>query len=172
MTTETTQYLSFKLNEETFAIDIAKVREVLDFTTVTKVPQTPHYMVGVINLRGSVVPVIDMRQKFSMGVIESTVDTCIIINEVFIDEESIIIGSLVDSVDEVFDLRPEDIEASPKIGTQLDTRFLKGMGKKDDTFILILDIDLVFTLDELTMAQNMKDDLLSEAADREEVAAG
>lgn len=149
----TTQYLSFMLQDEVFAVDITKVREVLDFTSVTKIPQMPEFMRGVINLRGRVVPVIDLKKKFGIGVTEKTVNTCVIIAEIELGGESVVLGALADSVREVFDLMGDDIEAAPRIGTQLDTRFLKGMGKKDDTFILILDIDRVFTLDEIEAVQ-------------------
>lgn len=145
----TGQYLSFHLEEELFAIDIGKVREVIEFTSVTKVPQTPGFMRGVINLRGGVVPVVDLKAKFGMEETEKTIDTCVIISEVSIGEDSVILGAMADSVDEVFDLNAEDVEPSPRIGTQLNTEFLNGMGKKDDEFILILNIDKVFSVDEL-----------------------
>ena len=151
--TETTQYLTFKLEDEVFALDISKVREVLDFTTVTKVPRTPDFMRGVINLRGNVVPVVDMRLKFGMSMTEKTVNTCIIIVEVRVEGESTVLGALADSVQEVIDLEPEQIEAAPKIGTRLRTEFIKGMGKRDDHFIIILDIDKVFSADELSVVQ-------------------
>lgn len=146
---ETTQYLTFKLDKEVFALDITKVREVLDFTTVTKVPQTPDFMRGVINLRGSVVPVVDMRLKFGMGITEKTVNTCVVIVEITLDGEATVLGALADSVQEVMDLEPNQIEPAPKIGTRLRTEFIKGMGKRDEHFIIILDIDEVFTSDEL-----------------------
>ena len=147
--TETTQYLSFMLGDEVFALDISKVREVLDFASVTKVPQTPDFMRGVINLRGGVVPVVDMKLKFGMGETEKTVNTCTIIVEVEFEGETTVLGALADSVQEVFDLHTGDIEPAPKIGTHLNTEFLQGMGKKDDEFILILDIDKVFSYEEL-----------------------
>jgi len=103
---ETTQFLTFKLGEEVFALDITKVREVLDFTTVTKVPRTPEFMRGVINLRGSVVPVVDLRLKFGMSRTENTVNTCVIIAEVAVDGERMVLGALPDSVQEVLDLEP------------------------------------------------------------------
>lgn len=146
--TEITQYLTFKLEEELFALDISKVREVLDFTSITKVPQTPDYMRGVINLRGSVVPVVDLRLKFGMGLAEKTVNTCIIIAEIVVEGETTVVGALADSVREVLDLEPGQIEPAPKIGTRLNTDFIKGMGKTDDTFIIILDIDRVFSEEE------------------------
>ncbi|MCL5237715.1 MAG: chemotaxis protein CheW [Nitrospirae bacterium] len=152
--TETTQYLTFKLDEEIFALDIGKVREVLDFTTVTKVPQTPDFMRGVINLRGSVVPVVDMRLKFGMSETEKTVNTCIIIAEVSLDNETTVLGALSDSVQEVIELEPGQIEPAPRIGTRLKTDFIKGMGKRDSQFIMILDIDKVFTSDELVIVHD------------------
>ena len=153
--TETSQYLTFKLEDEVFALDIAKVREVLDFTMIAKVPQTPDFMLGVINLRGTVVPVVDMRLKLAMTRSETTVNTCIIIIEIEIDGEATILGALVDSVQEVMDLDPDQIEPPPRIGTRLNTRFIKGMGKRDDHFIIILDIDKVFSADELAMARDI-----------------
>jgi purine-binding chemotaxis protein CheW len=151
--TQTTQYLTFKLGEELFALDITKVREVLDFTTVTKVPRTPDFMRGVINLRGSVVPVVDLRRKFNMVLSENTVNTCIIISEVTVDGDTAVLGALADSVQEVIDLGPEHIAPAPRIGTKLRTDFIKGMGKKNDRFVIILDIDKVFSVDELALVQ-------------------
>jgi len=148
--TETRQYLTFKLANEIFATDVAQVREVLDFTTITEIPRTPPFMSGVINLRGSVVPVVDMRLCLEMSKTERTTNTCIIVLEVLLDNESIIIGALADSVEEVIDLDPEQIKPAPRIGTQIRTDFLKGMGKRDDQFIMILDIDRVFSADELS----------------------
>ena len=106
---ETTQFLTFKLDQELFALDIGKVREVLDFTSITKVPKTPDYMRGVINLRGSVVPVVDMRIKFGMEMTEKTVNTCIIIVEVEMDGEKVVMGAMADAVQEVLDLEPDQI---------------------------------------------------------------
>ena len=150
---ETTQYLTFKLDDEVFALDIGKVREVLDFTTLTRVPRTPEFMRGVINLRGNVVPVVDLRLKFGMSKTEKTVNTCIVIVEVTLDNETTILGALADSVQEVLDLGPDHIEPAPKIGTRLNTEFIKGMGKRDKEFIIILDIDKIFSTNEIAMAQ-------------------
>jgi purine-binding chemotaxis protein CheW len=148
---ETTQYLTFNLSDEIFAVDISKVREVLDFTVITKVPLTPEFMRGVINLRGSVVPVVDLRLKFSMSKTEKTVNTCVIIVEVTLDGETTVLGALADSVQEVLDLDPDHIEPAPKIGTRLNTEFIRGMGRRDNRFIIILDIDKVFSTSELAL---------------------
>jgi len=161
--TETTQYLTFKLADEVFALDISKVREVLDFTAVTKVPRTPEFMRGVINLRGNVVPVVDMRLKFGMTKTEKTVNTCIIIVEISLDGDTTILGALADAVQEVLDLEPDKIEPAPKIGTRLRTDFIKGMGKRDEQFIIILDIDKVFSVDELSIVQDASQQTSAEA---------
>ncbi len=154
--TDMNQYLTFKLEDEQFAVDISKVREVLEFTTVTKVPQTPEFMRGVINLRGSVVPVLDLRLKFGMSMTDKTVNTCVIIVEVALDGDKTVLGTLADSVQEVIELDPDHIEPAPKIGTKLRTEFIKGMGKRNDEFIIILDIDKVFSTDELSLARDME----------------
>ena len=148
-TTETNQYLTFRLDEEIFALEIGKVREVLDFTAVTKVPRTPEFMRGVINLRGSVVPVVDMRLKFGMPRTDKTVNTCIIIVEIVLDKETTILGALADSVQEVLELEPDQIEPAPRIGTRLNTEFIQGMGKREEQFIILLDIDRVFSSEEI-----------------------
>jgi len=152
---ETKQYLTFKLSEEVFGVDVAQVREILDYIKITKVPQTPDFMCGVINLRGSVVPVVDMNMKFGMLKTERTVNTCIVVVEVILNEEKTILGALVDSVQEVFEIEPKNIEPAPKIGTKLRTEFIKGMGKHEEKFIIILDIDKVFSSEELELVQNV-----------------
>jgi purine-binding chemotaxis protein CheW len=145
---KTTQFLTFTLEDELFGFDIGKVREVLDFTTITKVPRTPDYMRGVINLRGSVVPVMDLRLKFGKELAEQTVNTCVIIVEVEFDGEKVVMGALADAVQEVLDLNSDQIEAPPRLGAKLKLDFIQGMGKHDDQFIIILDIDKVFAGEE------------------------
>lgn len=158
---EATQFLTFRLQDEIYAVDVANIREILDFTTVTKVPRTPSFMRGVINLRGNVVPVIDMKLKFGMSDTEKTVNTCIIVMEVSMDDETVVLGCLADAVQEVLDLDPEQIEPAPRIGMRLDTDFIKGMGKHNEQFIIILDITRIFSCDEL---QALLDD--TETGDR------
>ena len=150
---QSTQYLTFMLDNEVFAVDIAKVREVLELINITKVPRTPDFMRGVINLRGSVVPVVDMRLKFGMNPTAKTVNTCIIIVEIVHDDEITVMGALADSVREVMELEPDQIEPPPKIGTRLRSDFLRGMGKYDDRFIMILEIDRIFSSEELSTLQ-------------------
>lgn len=155
--TEAQQYLTFRLGEETFALEVAKVREILDFTPLTKVPRTPDFMRGVINLRGGVVPVVDLRLKFDLSRTEKTINTCIIVVEVTLDGTTTLLGALSDSVQEVFDLAPEQIESPPRLGNRLKTDFLKGMGKRNEQFVMILDIDKVFSCDELEMARQAQE---------------
>ena len=149
------QYLTFTLGKEIFALDIVKVREVLELTTVSEIPRTPEYMKGVINLRGHAVPVVDMRLKLGMSQIEHTVDTCIIILEVRFGEESIVMGALVDSVREVFEMSENDIEPAPKMGASIEASYIKGMGRQDDQFIIIVDVDSIFSAEELQMASEV-----------------
>ncbi len=149
--TETKQYLTFKLGDEVFALDVAQVREVLDLSTITKVPGSPDFMRGVINVRGSVVPVIDLRLKFGLPHTENTVDTRIVVMEISLEGEITVLGSLADSVDEVMELEPAYIEKPPRIGARWRVEFIKGIGKKDDQFIIILDVDRVFSSDELAL---------------------
>ncbi|MEW6593545.1 MAG: chemotaxis protein CheW [Thermodesulfobacteriota bacterium] len=144
MEQQATQYLTFVLRDEGFAIEIGKVREVLDVTTLTRIPRMPEYLSGVINLRGSVVPVMDLGQKLGMGVISHTKNTCIMIVELEVEGAMVEMGVLTDSVQMVLDLQAEDIEAVPRMGTNLNTEFIKGMGRQgEDKFLIILDIDRV-----------------------------
>ncbi|SKA94696.1 purine-binding chemotaxis protein CheW [Paucidesulfovibrio gracilis DSM 16080] len=155
VTTETNQYLTFTLGKEVFALDISTVREVLELTHVTRIPRTPDYMRGVINLRGHAVPVVGMRRKLNMKDIEDTINTCIIIVEVEFDGERTVLGALVDSVREVFEMDPESIEAPPKMGAAVKSEYIKGMGRQDDEFIIILDIARIFSAEELAAVQKM-----------------
>ena len=151
---DTVQYLTFTLDAETFATDIKKVREVLEHTEVMKVPGTPDYMQGVINLRGSVVPVVDLRLQFGMQISEVTVDTCIIIIEVNIEGQSVVLGALADSVQEVMDLKAEQMEAPPTLGSRVNNEFIQAMGKASDgSFIIILNMDKVFSAEQINEAE-------------------
>jgi purine-binding chemotaxis protein CheW len=151
-TFETSQYLTFRLDRELFAVDIAKVREVLEFTTVTKVPRTPDFMRGVINLRGNVVPVVDLRLKLGLTQTERTVDTCVVIAEVEVDGERTLLGALADSVQEVLEIEGRQVVPPPRMGTRIDTEVIRGMGKRDEEFVIILDIDRVFSGEEIKAA--------------------
>jgi purine-binding chemotaxis protein CheW len=165
---ETTQYLTFTLADEDFALEINRVREVLDYTTITKVPRMPEFLKGVINLRGNVVPVVDLRLKLGMSAIQRTVDTCIVIVDIMIDGEMIQMGALADSVKEVINLDPEQISPPPRLGTKLENRFIKGMGTQDEKFLIILDIDTVLSTEELNMMRTPDDD--SQLMPQEDIA--
>jgi purine-binding chemotaxis protein CheW len=161
---ETRQYLTFQLGDEVFALDVSRVREILEFTRITQVPKTPDYMKGVINLRGNVVPVVDMRLKLGLAETVKTVDTCIVVVEVLSEGENIVMGALVDSVQEVIEIEHDQIEPAPKIGIQLNTDFVAGMGKKDDRFVIILNMDKVLSSDELANVQAAETEERAQAA--------
>lgn len=144
------QYLTFTLAGEQYAVEVNKVKEVLEYTSVTKVPRTLEFMRGVINLRGSVVPVIDLRLKFDLGETEKSIDTAIIVMEVDISGETVVLGTLADSVQEVIGMDESQIEPAPSIGTSIKTDFIRGIGKQDEQFIMILDIDAVFSEEEIS----------------------
>jgi purine-binding chemotaxis protein CheW len=150
---EENQYLTFRLGDEMFALDVSQVREVLDISTITKMPRAPDFMRGVINVRGSVVPVIDLRRKFGLSKTEKTVDTRIVVMELDMDGEQTVFGAMADSVHEVMELEEGQIEEPPRIGSRWRTEFIKGIGKRNDEFIIILDIDRVFSSDELTLLE-------------------
>ncbi len=147
--TETSQYLTFKLNKEVYALGITQVREVLDYTEITKVPGMPDFVQGIINLRDNVVPVIDLKLKFDLPETQNTVDTCIIILDFVIDKELVLMGILADSVREVLTLEPEQIEPAPRMGTGIHPGFIKGIGKKDKKFTIILNLDKMFSSEEI-----------------------
>lgn len=151
------QYLTFTLGREIFALDISKVREVLELTDVSAIPRTPEYLKGVINLRGHAVPVLDMRSKLGMRETDPTVDTCIIIETRF-DGEDIVMGTMVDSVREVFTMAREDIEPAPKMGASIKADYIQGMGRQEDRFVIIVDMDGIFTKDDLKAAAQAGDD--------------
>jgi purine-binding chemotaxis protein CheW len=146
---EINQFLTFSLEGEQYAVSVLKVREVLEYTRITKIPRTASFMKGIINLRGMGVPVIDLRSKFGMEEVAPTKDSSIVVMEVQGAEDKVVIGALADAVQEVVDLEPSNIEAPPRFGTRLATDFILGMGKKDGAFIIILDIDKIFTTEEV-----------------------
>jgi purine-binding chemotaxis protein CheW len=141
------------LGEELFAADVSKVLEILELRPITRVPKAPDYMRGVINLRGSVLPVLDTRIKFGFQAKEDTVDTCIVVLHVNLDGDLITLGAMVDSVEEVLELTDAQIELPPSIGSKFNPEYLKGMYRNEDHFIMILDVDKVFSTGELRTTQ-------------------
>ncbi len=149
------KYLTLTLAEEFFALDINSVREILDMTEITRIPQTPEYMRGVVNLRGNAVPVIDLRRKFGLGCTEQTINTRIVIMEVIQDHEQNLLGALADSVKEVLELDASQIDPPPKMGTKVKAEFIKGIAKHNNKFILLMDINKAFSAEELGSVQEV-----------------
>lgn len=151
------QYLTFTLDNESFATEISKVREVLEYTQITKVPRVPAFLRGVINLRGSVVPVVDLRLQFGMPELKPTIDTCIIILELELGGQQLLLGALADSVQEVIELSSAGLEQPPSLGNQIDTRFIKSMAKHEGRFVIVLDINQIFSSQALDQAFRMQE---------------
>jgi len=137
------KYLTFALANEEYGLEILKVREIIGYIDVTAVPQTPHHVKGVINLRGQVIPVVDLRAKFGMETTEVTEQTCIIVVEITQSGRKFNTGIIVDRVQEVLDIAGKDIEEAPQFGSSVDTDFILGMGKIGDKVKILLDIDRV-----------------------------
>jgi len=147
------KYLTFNLGEEGYGLEILKVQEIIGIQTITKIPRTPEYVKGVINLRGKVIPVIDLRLKFSMEEQEITRESCIIVVQVQREHAALIIGILVDEVSEVLDIAEGQIEAAPSLGTHADTKFILGMAKTENAVKILLDIDRVLSAQEMEQLQ-------------------
>ena len=150
----TSSYLSFKLGDEIFAANVNKVLNILELVRITQVPQSPPYIKGVINLRGDVLPVVDTRIKFSLPPTKITKHTCILVMDINLDGEELKIGALVDGVLEVMEIEDENLQPSPTIGDKYKTEFIKSMAEFNDQFIMILDVDKVFTSDEIVDLKN------------------
>jgi purine-binding chemotaxis protein CheW len=148
------QYLTFLLQDEYYALSVTRVREVLELSELTRIPGMPPYMKGVLNVRGTVLPVVDLRLKFGLEEAEHTIDTAIVVAEVTGDDGgTVIVGCLVDSVDQVIRIDEEQIQPPPKIGTTVDATFIAGMGKYEEQFVIILNIDRVFAQGELSTVE-------------------
>ncbi|HKL07460.1 MAG TPA: chemotaxis protein CheW [Bacteroidales bacterium] len=151
--TKINSYLSFKLGEEEFAAHVGKVLNILELTKITEVPKAPDYMKGVINLRGTVLPVVDTRIKFGMTPTEYTNNTCIVVMEVELDNDIVQVGALVDSVQAVREIDDTQIQPPPSIGSKYKSEFIYGMVKVDEKFIMLLDMEKVFSSDEIVSLQ-------------------
>ena len=152
------RFLTLTLGDELFAIDIFSVREILDYTDITRIPQTPEYMRGVVNVRGSAVPVVDLRMKFGLGQVERTLNTRIVIVEIKKDDSLSVMGALADSVKEVLELETDRIDPPPRMGAAVRADFIRGIGKHGERFLLILDVDKVFSSDEIQDLSRMMGD--------------
>lgn len=152
MTTGIHQYLTFMLANELYAINVGSIKEVLGVPKLTRIPKMPDFMSGIINLRGSVVPVLDLSKKFGIGEVSQTVNTGIIVTEIHQGEESendLIIGIYSDMVQKVITIEPDKIEPAPKIGVAIDTAFIYGMGHVENDFIIILNINKILSGSEI-----------------------
>ncbi|SEO20924.1 MULTISPECIES: chemotaxis protein CheW [unclassified Mucilaginibacter] len=146
---QTQSYLTFKLQNELFAINVGDVLEILEMSPITKVPKSPAFMKGVINLRGNILPVMDARNKFAMPDAEFTIDTCIVVLNIDSGKEPLLVGAIVDSVQKVIDIPDEDIQVSASMGAMYREDFITGIGKVEDNFVMILNIDKVFSADDV-----------------------
>lgn len=147
-------YLTFKLGDEIFAANVSKVLNILELTKITKVPMAPPYMKGVINLRGDVLPVVDVRLKFGMEETQFTPSTCILVLIIQIEDQTIHLGALVDSVQEVLEIEDKEILPPPSIGSSFNSQFITGVVEYEENFIMILDVEKVFTTSEIIVMKN------------------
>lgn len=161
------QVLTFLLDDEVYGVDIRQIQEVLEYRKVTRVPRSQPFLLGVINLRGKVVPVLDLRRLFDMTLSNITVNTCIVIIDILLDGEKVSIGVLTDAVREVVELPVTEISAPPRIGSRVNNRFISGMGKHEGDFIVILDVQKVMADEEFNaMLDAVSDEaLVAEEAD-------
>ena len=151
MSTETSQYMTFKLGDESFAINVSQVREVLEVGLITKVPTAPDYMRGVVNVRGQAIPVVDLRLRFGLPKTADTVHTRIIVMELELDGDCAVLGGIADSVHEVIEFESGQINPPPRIAMRWRTEFIEGMGRRGDDFIILLNANAVFASDELAL---------------------
>lgn len=152
MISEAQQYMTFKLGDELFALEVGRVREVLEIERITRLPTAPAYVRGVVNVRGQATPVADLRARFGLPETPDTVHTRVIVMELKLDGESTVLGAIADSVHEVIELDPANIDPPPRIASRWRTEFIQGMGKRDGEFIIILDANAVFSSEELVYA--------------------
>jgi len=156
------QYLTFVLGGEVYGVSILVIKEILEYHEPTLVPMMPDFIRGVINLRGSVVPVVDLSLRLGRESTEVAKRTCVVIIEIQHEEERMEIGVVVDAVNEVLDIAPESIEAAPNFGAKIRTDFINGMGKIDDKFVVLLNIDHVLSIEELSMLDSASKTTVSE----------
>lgn len=166
------RYLTFTVAKELFAIPITSVREILDMAEITRIPQMPQAMRGVVNVRGTAVPVVDLGLRFGSQATEHTVNTRIIIVEIPTAQSVVTLGAIADSVKEVLELDPASIAPPPPMGTKVGTAFLRGIGKRDETFILLVDIDKVLRAEEISMLDQVGQNLNPQTAAPERAAPG
>jgi purine-binding chemotaxis protein CheW len=155
MSENTNQYITFKLGNELFAIVVDQVREVLEVSTITRVPTAPDYMRGVVNVRGKAIPVVDMRLRFGLPQIQETVNTRVVVLELVLDGEATVLGGMADSVHEVIEISATDINPPPRIAMRWKTEFIQGMARRGEDFIIILDVNSVFATEEVALVESL-----------------
>ena len=154
---EGTQFLTFILDNEAYGVEILRVQEIKGWTPVTRIPNTPEYMQGVLNLRGTIVPIVDMRMRFSLEQVEYTPITVIIVLSVKSTNGERVIGLVVDSVSDVIDVDEKDIKATPDFGTTLNTEFINGLATSAEHMVMLLDVDKLLSVDEMTALAQLSD---------------
>jgi purine-binding chemotaxis protein CheW len=164
-------YLTFRLGEEIFAASVGKVLEILEIPRITRVPRAPSFMRGVVNLRGNVLPVIDTRNKFGLPETKDTIETCIIVMSLIDQGQELVTGAVVDSVQEVIDIDPKDVQPAPLVSAKWRTEFIQGMVKLNDRFIIILDIDRIFSSNEVALLKDVSEEERNDQADADRTAS-
>ena len=147
---KTNSYLSFRIDEEVYAAHVSKVVSILELTKIMKIPRSKEYIRGVINLRGSVLPIVDVKIKFGLEPTEFTANTCILVLEIQMEDKLAKIGALVDSVEEVLEIDEADVLAPPSLGKNYRAEFIDGMYKLDNSFIMLLNMESIFSSDEIS----------------------
>jgi len=164
---ESDQHLTFVLSDEEFAIPVITIREIIEYGHLTNVPMVPEFIQGVVNLRGNVVPVLSLAKKFGLEVRDVDKRTCIIILDAQIEGSTVVMGVVVDKVLQVIEIPEDNIEPSPTLGASIRTDFIKGMGRIDDNFIIILDIVQVLSAEEIALVHDIhKDSQAKEVLDK------
>ena len=158
ITINESQFLTFELKGDVYGLGILHIKEILQFSSVTRVPMVPDFVRGVINLRGNVVPVIDLNVRFGAGRSEVGKRTCIVILEIRAGDDRMDVGIMVDAVNEVLDIAPNDIEPPPPFGANIRTDYISGMGQVGENFIVLLNPDSVLSLSELTLLEGLTED--------------
>lgn len=152
---EDQQFLTFNLADEYYGVDILKVQEIKGYTTVTRIPNTPEYLKGVLNLRGTIVPIVDLRMKFGMGKTDPTPFTVMVV----VNVRNRIMGFMVDAVSDVLDLNAKNIQPPPELGNSVDVNFVAGIGNSNDRLVTLLDIDRVLTEEEVKIVDELPEQL-------------
>jgi len=164
MTDTLNSFLTFRLGDELFAANVGKVIEILELPKVTKVPRSPDFMRGVVNLRGNVLSVIDSRTKFGLPQAPDTINTCIIVMIINVDGQKVTLGVIVDAVQEVMEIEDSQMQDMPSIGSKYKAEFIDGMVKQDDQFIMILNIDTLFSSNEVSLLNDIASTVSEDAS--------